>query len=123
MATACGRPSCAGDGAGIHTLDSAYDKAYTSLTFKADTGKLTERASQIGALPRALHLLLFQGGLIMEIGEEVWIDRRQRRPGGQLDENCARRRHRRNPRPAQVSASASGFAATGAVSPPPCLAK
>src|SRR6185437_3975957 len=26
-----------GDGAGIHTLDSANDKAYTSLTFKADT--------------------------------------------------------------------------------------
>src|ERR1700728_2905561 len=25
-----------GDGAGIHTLDSAYDKAYTSLTLKAD---------------------------------------------------------------------------------------
>src|SRR5665811_1156216 len=26
-----------GDGAGIHTLDSAHDKAYTSVSFKDDT--------------------------------------------------------------------------------------
>jgi len=26
-----------GDGAGIHTLDSANDKAYTSVSFKSDT--------------------------------------------------------------------------------------
>ena len=26
-----------GDGAGIHTLDSAHDKAYTSVSFKSDT--------------------------------------------------------------------------------------
>ena len=26
-----------GDGAGIHTLDSAHDKAYTSVSFKNDT--------------------------------------------------------------------------------------
>ena len=33
-----------GDGAGIHTLDSAYDKAYTSVSFKNDTMALAERA-------------------------------------------------------------------------------
>ena len=53
-----------GDGAGIHTLDSANDKAYTSLTFKTDTGVLVGRANAIGALTSRLpHLLLFQGGL------------------------------------------------------------
>jgi uncharacterized protein GlcG (DUF336 family) len=26
-----------GDGAGIHTIDSAHDKAYTSVSFKNDT--------------------------------------------------------------------------------------
>jgi hypothetical protein len=34
-----------GDGAGIHTLDSAHDKAYTSVSFKNDTLALAERAS------------------------------------------------------------------------------
>ena len=33
-----------GDGAGIHTLDSAHDKAYTSVTFKNDTMVLADRA-------------------------------------------------------------------------------
>ena len=33
-----------GDGAGIHTLDSAHDKAYTSVSFKNDTLALAERA-------------------------------------------------------------------------------
>ena len=32
-----------GDGAGIHTLDSAHDKAYTSVSFKNDTIALVER--------------------------------------------------------------------------------
>src|SRR6202795_1501334 len=31
-----------GDGAGIHTLDSAHDKAYTSASFKNDTIALSE---------------------------------------------------------------------------------
>jgi len=33
-----------GDSAGIHTLDSAHDKAYTSVSFKNDTLALAERA-------------------------------------------------------------------------------
>src|ERR1700730_8364771 len=33
-----------GDRAGAHTLDSANDKAYTSASFKTDTGALVERA-------------------------------------------------------------------------------
>ena len=32
-----------GDGAGIHTIDSAHDKSYTSVSFKNDTLALAER--------------------------------------------------------------------------------
>ena len=33
-----------GDRAGAHTLDSAFEKAYTAASFKADTSALVERA-------------------------------------------------------------------------------
>jgi uncharacterized protein GlcG (DUF336 family) len=81
-----------GDGAGIHTLDSANDKAYTSLTFKADTGALLERAQAIGTLTARLpHLLLFQGGVVIKIGDEVvGAIGASGAPGGPLDEACAR---------------------------------
>ena len=81
-----------GDGAGIHTLDSANDKAYTSLTFKTDTGALLERAQTIGTLTSRLpHLLLFQGGIVIKLGNEVvGAIGASGAPGGQLDENCAR---------------------------------
>jgi uncharacterized protein GlcG (DUF336 family) len=81
-----------GDGAGIHTLDSANDKAYTSLTFKSDTGALMARAQAIGPLTSRLpHLLLFQGGLVIKIGNEVvGAIGASGAPGGQLDEACAR---------------------------------
>lgn len=83
-----------GDGAGIHTLDSANDKAYTSLTFKTDTGTLVERAktSPIATLTARLpHLLLFRGGLIIKHGDEViGAIGAAGAPGGELDENCAR---------------------------------
>jgi uncharacterized protein GlcG (DUF336 family) len=81
-----------GDGAGIHTLDSANDKAYTSLTFKTDTGALVERAQQIGTLTSRLpHLLLFQGGVVIKLGNEViGAIGASGAPGGPLDEACAR---------------------------------
>jgi uncharacterized protein GlcG (DUF336 family) len=83
-----------GDGAGIHTIDSANDKAYTSLTFKTDTGLLVERSktSPIATLTSRLpHLLLFQGGLVIKLGDEViGAIGASGAPGGQLDENCAR---------------------------------
>ena len=81
-----------GDGAGIHTLDSANDKAYTSLTFKTDTGALLDRAQQIGTLTSRLpHLLLFQGGVVIKLGNEViGAIGASGAPGGKLDEDCAR---------------------------------
>ena len=38
--------SLRGDNAGIHTLDSAHDKAYTSVTFKRDTLGITARRNR-----------------------------------------------------------------------------
>ncbi len=86
--------SLRGDTAGIHTLDSAHDKAYTSVTFKADTGALVERAktTTIATLTSKLpHLLLFQGGLVIKIGDEVvGAIGAAGAPGGNLDEACAK---------------------------------
>lgn len=81
-----------GNDAGIHTLDSANDKAYTSVTFKSDTGTIVPRAAQIGTLTSKLpHLLLFQGGVVIKRGDEViGAIGAAGAPGGQLDEACAR---------------------------------
>ena len=40
-----------GDGAGIHTLDSAHDKAYTSVSFKNDTIALAGALAAFPACP------------------------------------------------------------------------
>ena len=39
-----------GDGAGIHTIDSAHDKAYTAVSFKNDTLALADRAKGEGSI-------------------------------------------------------------------------
>ena len=83
-----------GDGAGIHTLDSANDKAYTSASFKADTGALVERAKSTPVLVNLFklpHLLLLGGGVVIKIGDEVvGAVGAAGAPGGDLDEGCAR---------------------------------
>lgn len=84
-----------GDRAGSHTLDSAYDKAYTAASFKNDTGVLVERAKSIpgfSALFTQLpHLLLFGGGVVIKVGDElVGAIGAAGAPGGNLDEACAR---------------------------------
>src|SRR4029077_1850737 len=63
-----------GDWAGIHTLDSATDKAYTSASFKTDTSALVERAKTVPIAPilaKLPNLLLFGGGVVIKIGNEV----------------------------------------------------
>src|ERR1700693_161131 len=53
-----------GDGAGIHTLDSAHDKAYTSTSFKNDTLAMADLAKgDVGALQKLPHVLFFGGGV------------------------------------------------------------
>lgn len=83
-----------GDNAGIHTIDSAYGKAYTSSSFKAPSGAVAERllanpaSAQLGLLP---HVLLLGGGLPIKIGDEVvGAIGAAGAPGANLDEACAK---------------------------------
>ena len=82
------------DGAGPHTTDSSFRKAYTSLSLREPTGVL---AQLIVDLPQAQGLrdmneriLILGGGLPIEIGGEVvggiGVGGA---PGGHLDEACA----------------------------------
>ncbi len=80
-----------GDGAGIHTPDSAHDKAYTAASFKTDTLGLMELAkNEIAGLAKLPHLLFFGGGVVIKIGDEVVGGiGASGAPGAMLDHNCA----------------------------------
>jgi uncharacterized protein GlcG (DUF336 family) len=83
-----------GDGAGIHTLDSAHDKAYTSVTFKNDTMALADRAKTdgpIAPLAKLPHILFFPGGVAIKLDNEViGAIGAAGAPGGNLDDGCAK---------------------------------
>jgi uncharacterized protein GlcG (DUF336 family) len=83
-----------GDGAGIHTLDSAHDKAYTSVTFKNDTMVLADRAKAdgpIAPLAKLPHILFFAGGVVIKLDNEViGAIGAAGAPGGNLDDGCAK---------------------------------
>ena len=83
-----------GDGAGAHTLDSAYHKAYTAASFKADTSALVERSKTAPIAPllaKLPNLLLFGGGLVIKLNDEViGAIGAAGAPGAELDDNCAR---------------------------------
>jgi uncharacterized protein GlcG (DUF336 family) len=85
--------SLRGDGAGIHTLDSAHDKAYTSVSFKTDTTALAERAkgeSSIAPLSKLPHVMFFGGGIVIKLGDEtIGAIGAAGAPGAKLDDNCA----------------------------------
>ena len=58
--------SLRGDGAGVHTLDSAHDKAYTSVWFKNGTLALEERGrGEIAPLSKLPHVMFFGGGVVI----------------------------------------------------------
>lgn len=79
-----------GDGAGVHTLDSAHDKAYTAASFKRDTLALSERKAEIADLMKLPHVLFFGGGVTIKIGDEVvGAIGASGAPGAKLDDNCA----------------------------------
>lgn len=83
-----------GDRAGSHTLDSAYDKAYTAASFKTDTSKLVELAKKVpgfAALFTQLpHLILLGGGIVIKVdGETIGAIGAAGAPGARLDEACA----------------------------------
>jgi uncharacterized protein GlcG (DUF336 family) len=83
-----------GDGAGIHTLDSAHDKAYTSATFKNDTMALADRAKTDGPitpLAKLPHILFFPGGVVIKLDNEIiGAIGAAGAPGGNLDDGCAK---------------------------------
>ncbi len=84
-----------GDRAGSHTLDSAFDKAYTAASFKADTSALFERAKTAPGFANLFtqvpHLILLGGGIVIKVGDEV-VDAigAAGAPGANLDDGCAR---------------------------------
>jgi uncharacterized protein GlcG (DUF336 family) len=83
-----------GDGAGIHTVETADYKAYTALSFRTDGIDLVERAKKdrvpaaINKLPR---LLLAQGGVLIKAGDEtVGVIGISGARGNNMDTTCAR---------------------------------
>ncbi len=82
-----------GDGAGIHTLDSAHDKAYTAVSFKADTLALADRAKgegSIATLAKLPHVMFFGGGVVIKLGDEIiGAIGAAGAPGAKLDDACA----------------------------------
>ena len=79
-----------GDGAGVHTLASAHDKAYTAASFKRDTLALAERKAEIGDLAKLPHVLFFGGGVTIKLGDEViGAIGAAGAPGAKLDDACA----------------------------------
>ena len=84
-----------GDKAGSHTLDSAYDKAYTAASFKMDTNALFERSKTVPGFSNLFtqlpHLMLFGGGIVIKAGDEVvGAIGAAGAPGADLDDACAR---------------------------------
>jgi uncharacterized protein GlcG (DUF336 family) len=84
--------SLRGDSAGIHTIDSAHDKAYTSVTFKSNTMAMMDRAQVLNTLVTRLpHLLLAGGGVVIKSGTTVvGAIGAAGAPGFQLDDACAK---------------------------------
>ena len=82
-----------GDGAGIHSLDSALDKAYTAVSFKSDTLALGERAKEdaLVSLARLPHVMFLGGGVVIKLGDETMgAIGAAGAPGAKLDDACAR---------------------------------
>ena len=83
-----------GDGAGIATPRVAYDKAFTSVATRTDTGALVERfktTSPSQFFLKEPHLMLLQGALVIKAGDEtVGAIGVSGAPGGDKDEACAK---------------------------------
>jgi uncharacterized protein GlcG (DUF336 family) len=63
-----------GDGAGIHTVETADYKANTTVSFRIDGIDLVERSKTRpppGPIPRLPRLLLAQGGVLIKAGDEI----------------------------------------------------
>jgi len=84
-----------GDTATIHTMEAAYDKAYTAMSTRVDTSVQVER-QKAGTLAPVMqrpldHLIVGGGGLTIKIGNEIVGGIGvSGSPGQDKDEACAR---------------------------------
>ncbi|WP_133650974.1 GlcG/HbpS family heme-binding protein [Paraburkholderia flava] len=83
-----------GDGAGVHTQESASDKAYTSVSLKIDTltlkGQVQNTVAPGGPFSKLPHLLLFGGGVVIKLGSEtIGAIGAAGAPGDKIDDACA----------------------------------
>jgi uncharacterized protein GlcG (DUF336 family) len=83
-----------GDGSGPHSLDSAYGKAYTSATMRANTETVVERSKTdpivINIITKMPNMLLDGGGVVIKInGEVIGAIAASGAPDGKVDEACA----------------------------------
>jgi uncharacterized protein GlcG (DUF336 family) len=84
-----------GDGTGVHSLDSAFSKAYTSATLKANTLVVIERTKEdplmVPSIAKLPNMILNGGGVVIELNDEViGAIGAAGAPGGELDEACAK---------------------------------
>ncbi|HEX3066312.1 MAG TPA: heme-binding protein [Candidatus Polarisedimenticolia bacterium] len=83
-----------GDGSGPHSLDSAFAKAYTSATMRANTEAVVERSKTdpivINIITKMPNMLLDGGGVVIRIkGEVIGAIAASGAPDGKVDEACA----------------------------------
>jgi uncharacterized protein GlcG (DUF336 family) len=81
------------DGAGPHTLDSALRKAFTSASFRANTGTMAENAQKNPAAANVWQIpgsILLAGGVPIRVGNDVvGAIGVGGAPSGSIDEECA----------------------------------
>jgi len=84
-----------GDTAAMHTMEAAYDKAYTSMSTRRDGEEQVAR-QKAGTLPPVMlrpldHLIVGGGGVVIRIGNEVVAGIGvSGSPGQDSDAACAR---------------------------------
>src|SRR6185369_14299985 len=84
-----------GDGTGVHSLDSAFSKAYTSATLKANTLVVIERTKEdplmIPSIAKLPNMILNGGCVVITInGEVIGAIGAAGAPSGEADEACAK---------------------------------
>jgi hypothetical protein len=100
ISTACGRRCCAGTVLPVHTLDSAYAKAYTAASLapvrkedstKAIFERLSKNPSTTASLGNLPNVTFTPGGVtIMAAGKPIGGIGVGGAPGGNFDDDCAR---------------------------------
>jgi uncharacterized protein GlcG (DUF336 family) len=87
------RVTMRGDGAGAHTLNSAFRKAYTAVTFGRPTSAWAEaiaKSPEVGSMQHIDNILMAGGGLPMRAGNDlIGAIGAAGAPGFDKDEACA----------------------------------